>query len=238
MNEPGYRQRHRIETEHSPDGSRRLVVSTFSFSRQDYEDMNGLRLLFILGDAIGILRHVAHYVRSETGVREVDFYERLRRDIKETPERWPTLAFSLRAMASLLVPPGSWYLIVEEARRYLTEILQVPDDAALTTVLTVQHALLPARDRVMPQTLRVAHDYGSWHRAMLEATQNGHQHDWHLVVPKLREFGPSIFLIDDPDELCKLGIGGAVDGDLFGNYELRSTVSRWIQPITPEAVRA
>lgn len=231
MNEPAYREKHRIRTEASPDGSRQLVVATATFSREDYEDMNGLRLLFMLSDAIGMLRHVAHYVRSETGAREIDFYERLRRDIRDDPERWPTIAFSVRALPSLLVPPVSWYLLVQEARRYLTEVWGLAEDGALDTVLAVQHAILPARDRVMPHTIELAHDYAAWHQAMVEATQAGHHDDWPSVVPKLREFGPASFTVDDPDQLCVLGIGAAVDGDLFGNYELRSPVSRWIAPI-------
>lgn len=230
MNEPHYREAHRIETERSPDGTRRLVVATSSFSREDYQEMNALRLLFILGDAIGMLRHVAHYARSETGMSEVDFYERLRRDMGRDPERWPTLAFSVRALPSLLVPPVSWSLVIEESRRYLTEVLGLDDDGALDTMLKVQHALLPARDRVLPLTLQLDHDYASWHRTMIRALQSGHRDDWHLVVPKLREFGAASFTIDDPDQLCSLGIGGAVDGDLFGNYELRSPVARWIAP--------
>jgi radical SAM superfamily enzyme YgiQ (UPF0313 family) len=229
MNEPSYREEHQIKTELSPDGFKQLVVSTSSFTRQDFEEMKGLLQLFMLCDAIGMLRQVSHYVRSETGMREIDFYERLRLDVRAEPERWPVLAFSVRALPSLLIPPTSWHLVIQEIRRYLTEVLGLEEDS-LRTVLTVQKALLPSRDRFMPQTLHLPHDYAAWHHAMIDAAQTGHHDDWQDMVPKLREFGPASFNIDDPDQLCALGIGAAVDGDLFGNYELGSPVARWTRP--------
>jgi hypothetical protein len=227
INEPAYREKYQIQTEPSPDGSRQLVVATSTFTRQDYEEMNGLRLLFLMFDAIGMLRHIAHYVRSETGVREIDFFERLRRDMRDDRERWPILSFSVRALPGLLIPPGSWSLVIEEARRYLREVLRLPNDDSIETVLSVQQAVLPARGRPMPQLLQLPHDYAAWHNAMVKAAQSGHHHDWHSLVPRLREYGPGLFPIDDPDQLCTFGIGAAVDGDLFGNYELRSPAARW-----------
>jgi radical SAM superfamily enzyme YgiQ (UPF0313 family) len=227
MNEPSYREAHQIRTEPTPDGKRNLVVSTSSFTRAEYDEMNALRLLFLLCDVIGMLRHVAHYVRSETGVREIDFYDRLRRELRRDPERWPTLAFAVRGLPALLIPPVSWDLAMQEARRYVVDVLDLADDETLRTVLTVQRAVLPARDRVLPETIYLPHDYAAWHQLMVEATQNGHQEDWPTVVPRLGTFGPGTITIDDPDHLCSLGIGAAVDGDLFGNYELRSAVARW-----------
>lgn len=231
MNEPAYRERHRIETEPSADGSKNLVVATATFTREQFAEMNSLRLTFLLCDVIGMLRHVAHYVRSRTGLREIDFYERLRRDLQAEPERWPSLSFSVRALLNLLVPPVSWALPLGEARRYVVEVLGLADDEALSTVFAVQLAVLPARDRVMPQTLVLAHDYAAWHRAMVAATQSGRHRDWPEVVPALGSFGPATFVIDDPDKLCALGIGATVDGDLFGNYELRSPVARWVRQV-------
>ena len=53
------------------------------------------------------------------------------------------------------------------------EVEGVADDDALDTVLAVQHALLPARDRPFPLTLDLPHDYVAWRRALLEARELG-----------------------------------------------------------------
>jgi hypothetical protein len=230
MNEPAYRAEHEIETEQAPDGVQRLVVSTSTFTREDYEEMNQLRLFFELADVVGLLRHVAHFVRSETGAREIDFYERLRRDIRDDPERWPTLAFSVRALPRLLVPPGSWHLPLAEAHRYAVEVLGLADDEALRTVLAVQRAVLPARNRMMPQTIELAHDYAAWHQTMVETRDAGHHADWESIVPPLRDFAPGSFAVDDPDRLCEFGVGSAIDGDYYGSFELRTPVARWPHP--------
>jgi radical SAM superfamily enzyme YgiQ (UPF0313 family) len=232
MNEPSFREEHRIQTELSPNGAKHLIVSTASFTREEFVRMNHLRLTFLLCDVIGMLRHVAHYVRHEVGVREVDFYSRLSNDLRERPERWPVMAFAVRALPGLLIPPVSWRLVIEEVRRYLLEEWNLPDDSALGTVLAVQHAVLPARDRVLPAALEVPHDYAAWHGAMTTATQQRRYADWPSLVPPLRSFEPAPFVVTDPDHLCDLGIGAAIDGDLFGNFELHSAVARWARPET------
>jgi radical SAM superfamily enzyme YgiQ (UPF0313 family) len=239
MNEPAYRAENEIEAELTPDGMQRLVVATSTFTREDYEEMSQLRLFFELADVVGLLRHVAHFVRSETGAREIDFYERLRRDIRDDPERWPILAFLLRASPRLLGPPGSWHLPLVEAHRYVVEVLGLADDEALRTVLAVQRAVLPARNRPMPQTSELRHDYAVWHRTMVETRDAGHHDDWHSIVPPLRELGPGSFTVDDPDRICEFGVGSAIEGDFFGSFELRTPVERWPHPEPePERVRA
>ena len=165
MNERVYRETHRIETEASPDGARQLVVSTASFSRREYEEMNSLRRFFILCYTFGILREVAHFVRSERGLREIDFYERLRCDLSDDPERWPTLAFSVRALPILLVPPTSWHLVVKEVRRYLLDVWEFEDDDAFRTVLAVQHAVLPC---AVPKSFT---RNSNWHTTMWPGTR-------------------------------------------------------------------
>jgi radical SAM superfamily enzyme YgiQ (UPF0313 family) len=229
MNEPAYREENRIETRLAPDRRRNLIVRTASFSEDDFVAMNELRLLFVLCDTIGMLRQLAHFVRQETGLREIDYYVRLGQDIAANPERFPTLTFSIRALPSLLIPPVSWELAIEEAGRHAIEELGVTDDSALRTVLSVQRALLPATGRSMPVQLELEHDYAAWHAAMVEATRAGNKSDWHLMIPRLANYGPAPFSVEDPEQICVYGIGSAVDGDLFGNFELRSPVARWNQ---------
>lgn len=227
MNHPEYRNEHAIETALSPDGSRRLVVSTATMSRSQFWEMNNLRLLFLLGDVVGMLRHLAHYVRSETGIREVDYFHGLSEQIRRSPQQWPTLWFAIRAIPGLLLPPGSWRLVIAEGVRYAVTGLGVPDDEALHVVSEVQAAVMPASGRVFPEVLQLKHDYAAWHHDMRTAIRAGYAVDWYGRVPPLRNYGPGEFAVDDPDHLCTLGLGASVDGDLFGNYELRSPVARW-----------
>ena len=50
-----------------------------SYTRADYEEMERLRQSFYVFDSFGVLRQVARFVRSETGMKEVDFYDQITR---------------------------------------------------------------------------------------------------------------------------------------------------------------
>ena len=234
MNEPTYREEHRIQTERSTQlgkGSRRsFVVSTASFTRDDYDEMLALRRLFILCDNYGVLRHIARFVRHEVGIREVDFYERCWRESLASAERWPTMRFTFDALPQAMVVPVSWRLFIDEVHDFLVEEIGLVDDSALRAVLDVQHGILPARDRSFPLRLELAHDYVSWHRSMIDAKDAGHRGDWPDVVPRLTEFGPGHLVVDDPDDVGVLDMGFRLDdSSLAANWELRSPVSRALE---------
>jgi hypothetical protein len=237
MNEPGYRSLHRIETS-APLGSlvresrtadgdtrRALVVSTASFSRADYDEMLQLRRTFIVSDNLGAIRQVSRFVRQESGIAEVDLYERLRDDARARPDLWPALAFTFRVVPFLGTPPVSWSLLIEELRRYATEVLGLREDSALGTALRVQHALLPTRGRTFPESLALDHDYVAWHRAMVDVKDSGHA-DWETRVPRLGEYGPGTFVVDDPHDVCGRALGTEIDENGHASWELASPVAR------------
>jgi hypothetical protein len=237
MNEPAYRTANQIETSaplgslvrtsRNADGTTRraLVVASSTFTREDYEQMLRLRHAFLVSENFGVLRQVSRYVRQETGIEELDLYERLRVDARTSPERWPALAFTLQLVPKLGTAPVSWALLIDEVRRYLTGELAVLDDDALGTVLRVQHALLPSRDRRFPLTLELPHDYAAWHRAMVETKDDG-DFDWESRVPHLRAYGPATFTVDDPFDVCGRAMGVEIDENLHASWELASPVAR------------
>ncbi|MEO6629172.1 MAG: radical SAM protein [Aquihabitans sp.] len=230
MNEPEYKALHRIEIANSGNlglGSRvdQNVVATSSFTRDDYEVMKRMRLDHLLFENFGVLRHIARYVRQETGRLEVDLYETAARTARADPERWPAIEFTVESGPHVLAPPVSWRLFVDEVHRLLVDEMGVPDDDALQTCLTVQHALLPAPGRTFPQTYPLAHDYAAWHAAMLEAKARvGPQ--WTSEVPGLRSFGPAQFVVDDVHHVCAQGMGYPLEQGWLDTWDLDSPVAR------------
>jgi hypothetical protein len=182
--------------------------------------------MFILFENFGVLRQVSRFVRQETGIREMEFYKRMLRDVRASPDRWPTLDFMLGTMTEYMVPPGSWQFFIDEIARYLVTELGIADDSALRTVLAVQHALLPARDRQYPVTLELEHDVAAWHDAMMAAKHSGSRQTWETEVPPLRSFGPTTFEVDDPQSISTLGLGMSVTYDPDSDWELASPVAR------------
>jgi hypothetical protein len=202
MNDPAYREEHGIVAVPGEE-----VTECATFTRADWDDMYRLRTAFWLFENFGILRQVATYVRAETGRREIEFYERLVDDVHQDPDRWPELAVTLQVLPDLMVPPVTWRRFIDEVHRYLVDQVGLADDSALETVLAVQHALLPARDRSFPITIELAHDYPSWHADMAALRDDGHLDDWHERLGRLRDRRSSSFSVDDPLDSCQRAMG-------------------------------
>jgi radical SAM superfamily enzyme YgiQ (UPF0313 family) len=223
MNDPEYRAENQIT-----GAVDEVITETSTYTREEWDQMIALRGPYLISHRYAVLRYVSAYVRSELGVREVEFYERLLDDALANRERWPTIAFAFQVTAELMAPPCSWGLFIDEIRQYLIEVLGLPDDDALQTVLTVQHALLPAIDRRFPHVVKVPHDFPAWYLEVLSAKEGGRRHDWEEVVAPLRSYGPTEFTIDDPHDVCRTAIGGTVDSlsQHMAGWELGSPISR------------
>jgi len=237
MNDPEYRDEHKIETlrpvnhdwrEDFITRKKSLIVSTETFTRDDYALMERYRLVFLLCENFGALRQVARFVRQATSLTESEFYVQLANDVYDTDD-WPLLRFTLEVVTEYMIPPASWRLVLDELHRYLVDRLDIEDDSALATVLRVQHALLPSRDRSFPVEIELAHDYAGWHKAMLTAKRSGSALDWPGQVPRLEEFGPARFEVDDPQQVTVFGMGMSLFYDGESDWELASPVARPIR---------
>ncbi len=231
MNDPAYREAHGIVTDrpHAP-GVMPLLVASRSFTREDHATMLRLRRLFMLLEHFGCLRHVSRFVRQETGMREIDFIERLMVEVPQRAE-YPLLGVLLTSAWGLMAPPVSWHLVFDELRHYLVHALGMKDDSALDTILDVQASLLPAADRAFPLRRSYPHDVVAWHRAMLDAKRRGSGVDWTKSTPRLGELGPGELVVDDPGGWVRGFLGVEIEKSSVGaHWELESPLSRRILP--------
>lgn len=241
MNEPKYRAEHQIELlrpieedwfaqdEQPRPEEKTLVIATSSFSNDDYKQMSHMRQLFILAENYGVLRQVARLVRYHTGLREMVFYNQMDEHLHREPARWPTMLFTFDSLYDFMVPPGSWRLFIDEVHDYLVTMMGIPDDSALKTVLQVQHALLPGRDRSYPYTVELEHDFCAWQRSIVAAKQAGWQTDWTPNVKPLSSYGPATFTVSDPQELGTLGMGTPIEAEGDFDWEMESPISRTLR---------
>lgn len=223
MNEPGYRKEHGIVARPGE-----FVKEAASYSREEWDEMDSLRLAYYLLDSYGVLRYVARYVRRETGMGEVELYDKLRSEALRNSQEWPVISTTLKYLEGYMAPPGSWGLFIEEIRRYLVTRLGMSDDSGLKTTLAVQLAHLPAPGRTFPEILNLEHDYAAWQAALLSSREDDHRDDWENHTPRLSEFGPATLTIDDPNEVCSRDIGKhrtVLDFNIR-TWELQSPVAR------------
>ncbi|MDZ7783912.1 MAG: hypothetical protein U5K56_13585 [Halioglobus sp.] len=223
MNDPKYREEHGIVAKPGE-----LLTETATYSREEWDDMYHLRSAYYLFDSYGLLRYIARFVRSETGMGEVEFYDRLRMAALRDPVEWPIISLALKTMERYMAPPASWGLFMNEVRRFVLEELDLPDDAALETALAVQLAHLPAPGRRFPDTLELQHDFAAWWEAVLTTREEGHRDDWQDHAPRLSEFGPASFTVDDPNRICRRDLGTSMYILLINirTWELDSPVTR------------
>jgi radical SAM superfamily enzyme YgiQ (UPF0313 family) len=222
MNEPEYRQEHGITASHGEE-----IRECATFTRQEWDQMYRLRAAYNLFETFAVLRQVATFVRAETGLREIDLYEQILNDAHAEPDRWPACAVTVQVVSGLMVPPVSWRWFSDEIRRYLIERVGIAPDSVLDTVMAVQHALLPARDRVFPVELELEHDYATWHAEIAELRAAGHRSDWPDLVTPLRQLGPAVFRVDDPHDSCQAHVGPSMALHyMINTWDLGSPVSR------------
>jgi radical SAM superfamily enzyme YgiQ (UPF0313 family) len=223
MNDPEYRREHEIIAEPGE-----ILMQTASYTRAEWDDMNGLRRAFYAFDNWGVLRYLARFVRQETGLHEVDFYDRVRSAAQADRARWPMTAATLDILESYMAPPASWGLFVDEVGRFVVDELGVADDSALRVALAVQLAHLPAPGRTFPMTLELEHDFGAWQDALLAARESDHRDDWEHVVPRLETYPPTQITIADPNDICSTDVGKPMGmlGMSLRSWELDSPIAR------------
>ncbi|NND67449.1 MAG: hypothetical protein HKN19_07680, partial [Halioglobus sp.] len=228
MNDPDYRKKHGILAT-----AGEYIMESATFTRDDWHTMMQLRSAYTLLDTYGVARYLARYVRSETGMREIDFYDKVREEVWGNPKKWPVLAGLLKTMESFMAPPGSWAFVMAELKRFAVDELDLADNSGLRTALAIQLAHLPATDRKFPHVLELEHDFAAWWAAMLETREADHHDDWEAHTPKLAEFGPATLTITDPNKICVLEIGKSLTALSYNlrTWELDSPVARARTPM-------
>ena len=103
MNAPAYRKEHGIVA--LPGET---LMETATYTRDEWHQMDGLRMAYYLFDTYGLLRYVARFIRRETGMREVAFYDSVRSAVVEHPADWPVMTATLNTLEGYMAPPGSW----------------------------------------------------------------------------------------------------------------------------------
>ncbi len=226
MNAPEYRQRHRLEVdvvEVQPGVERTLVASSATFTRADRELMNLHRRTFRVFENLGLLRHVARWVRHTTGTREIDFYDRLGERAVAPGSDLPLVRWMVQDL-QILVPPMSWAHFLDEVSRYLVEELGLPRSSGMDTVFMVQHTLISDLGRAFPAVVDLPHDYAAWYLELSTARRSGGR--WWETTPPLESFGPATFVVSGSESINDAQWGHYLLEDLTKFYELDSPVMR------------
>jgi hypothetical protein len=238
MNDPDYRKDYAIEVSRPPGPEAvdddtvvkpreaSLVISTSTFSREDYHDMHRMRRVYLLSENLGVLRFLARYVRSKTGMPEVAFYETWRKTVQADPWSWPVSCLTANVVPSAMVPPVSWANLFSELKRFCVEQLSMEAGSELDCALKAQHALLPTPRRTFPATVQLPHDFSAWHETVLSLKLGDYPTDWEKHVPQLGTFGPATLEVNDSTNVSNRGMARESAIAAYVDWELESDISR------------
>jgi hypothetical protein len=240
MNEPGYRSRHGIQVE----GDR--VVEANTFTRADRLRMLRLRDVEVVMERYGVLRHVLRWAQWDHGLAASTILDEVLTLVDDDPDRVPHLAILLRSFERFSAAPVGWGAVYAEVRALMVEHFGLPDSSALTCVVELQKALMPATGRRFPDTVTLDHDYVSYYRAAVESLFTS----GHAGKPPrpLEGYGPASFTVEgDPLDLCESGIHfaqwgrpGEMEGDFAiganSAYELSSPLMRHLPHVAAAGI--
>lgn len=191
MNAPSYKERFKIVTDEA-----NVLVSTISYTREDFDEMRRLRLLFRACEHYGLLRHLFRWLQVEHHVRPLDLIHVIDQTIEERPEQYPLLTWVGRYFDLITAPPGGWPPFYDEVVRLLSETYGIERDGAMDTVLAVQKFLMPSHGRQFPDRLSLDHDYATWYHSTSLRAQEA------ADIRPLIDMPAGELVVDDPAGIC------------------------------------
>lgn len=223
MNAPEYREEHGIKV--GPDN---LVTSSKTFTADDRRRMWRFRNVDTIADRFGVLRHIMRYLQWDQGIMATRVEEHILDLVDHQPTRFPAITWLFSYFDLFPSVWMGWQQFYSEVITLLEEDFgQDQSDSALTTVLDLQLALMPAPGRQFPETIHLAHDYVSYYRS---ATK-GLYASGKAGTPDMPLSGyPSVpfTVAGDPMGLCTVGLhpsGDARSETMQGDFHVGATSS-------------
>lgn len=220
MNDPGYRARHRIETD-----EHHVVVSTATFGPAERARMFRLRRAFVTFEVFGVARHLARWLQWDHDLPALSVIERIVERCDEAPGEYPHLAWLIGHFDLYTVPPVGWSAVCDELARFVVDELAIGPSEELDAVLAVQRHLLARPGRQFPATVSLARDYPAYYR---DATATLYTTGRASGPPRpLAQYPPGDLTVEgDPMELCTYGTrlhGDSRNEVMQGDFYLAST---------------
>ena len=191
MADEEYKRRFKITV--SDEG---LVESTYSFTREEYNQMLELSLAYKLFVKLGVLKYFLYFVQIEYGVKAIDFLATWVETSLARPDLYPISHRIRRDMLVCVVAGGGDWLELrwsEEVGRFLFDELddfhgEILDfferehglrleGSAVEAVLAANREVMPRKGREFPATVPLQHDVPAYFAELRKG-------------PKLDDLGP------------------------------------------------
>jgi len=156
MADEDYIKRYEIEVDQSG-----YLISTYSYTRHDLEEMLKINRLYILCETYSFLRYILRYVKWEYKIPAVDYIQTLLDSINETPSGFSELIHSMFEKRSTFFKllSGKIRTFYDEIADVSHALFGVDKDSAFDTVLRINQAVMPQPGRSFPLNLALDYDF-------------------------------------------------------------------------------
>ncbi|HWC49886.1 MAG TPA: hypothetical protein VG448_13480, partial [Solirubrobacterales bacterium] len=195
-----------------------VIVSSNTFSEEDFRTMASLSVLYSAFQTGGVLKYYMTFLAREHGITHLHFLEGLRdRDLSS----YPLLLSARNALVSLGRQPdplleffakNSWPEFYDEVREYLMLSLHVGSGSGLKTVDMVQRSVIAYRGCPRTLELQLPHDFAAYFRDVVGVKR---------TPGPLADYPPASFSVTDYQGVGQIGTGSVGHADLELNSLLK-----------------
>lgn len=170
MAHPDYMKQYAIQVD-----AHGYVMSTCSASAADLRKMRWIRQTYTLAYGHAMLKYLLYYLQIEYHLRALDVLHNLVDDLWDWRSRplrktimdlrgqrarllWEILKLLAKQITKRPMYRAQWRRLYAEMATYICRRYGIARTSAMDTILDVQEALMPARDRVFPERLCLPHD--------------------------------------------------------------------------------
>jgi hypothetical protein len=211
-----------------------LVVSTTTFTEDEFLAMARLSALFHLFQGESILKYVMLFLARERGVSEITFLEDLRdADLERYPilrdlRDWKIARDGSRDPLSETVLHNRWDVLYDEVEDYVNSVYG-KDLGAFRVVMQVQRFVMAWSGRVLPAQLQMEHDFVRYREDVRAGGRDA----------RLERYAPGTLMVSDPGRVCGPADRPSLYEPHCGAFELDSELSRSrIGPFIPRSAKS
>lgn len=192
MANPEYLDKYQIKTDEN-----NYLISSYSYSKSDLDDMKMLYHFFTIADGYALLRFVLRFLQWEHDIRAIDFICLIKKAIENNPNLYPRITFAFEFFEMAKCMPGGWHEFFNEIAELIYREYAISRDSVLDTVLKVNELAMPDESRIYPVELNLEHSFVDYF------LQFYNENDCRKK--RLKEFSEGSIVFNDIDGMAELG---------------------------------
>jgi len=185
MADPDYVKKYEIEVDEHD-----FLVSTFSYTKNELDEMKALYSIYTIADGYSLLRYVLRFLQWDHNIKAIDFLSCISDVIKKKSALYPRIIFAFNFFETDKFMPGGWKCFYEEIADLAKNKFGILRDTALDTVLTVNEFAMPDDSHRYPVSVTLQHNFEAY---FLEYNDKKNE----KKPAQLKLYSPSTLLFDD-----------------------------------------